>query len=377
VQKIKMNTIILDFIAHKKVNVVLLKFPYNSQLIAITKQLEGATWSYTLKAWYVPYSTQILNEIKNCFENICEIDTSLLKENLKKHNNSLQNKQLNEKALEKTEKFKDWLRSRRYSESTVTTYSEALKTFLKYYHDKPVNEISNDDVIIFNNKYILGNKFSASFQNQIVNAIKLFFLKVENTKMDIASVHRPKNPKQLPKVLSEKEIAQIINALDNVKHKCMMSLIYSAGLRRSELLNMRIKDIDSKRMVVYINQAKGKKDRIAPLSETILQLLRVYFKEYKPKDYLFEGQSGDIYNERSLALVLKRACNLAGIKKDVNLHMLRHSYATHLLENGTDLRYIQELLGHSSSRTTEIYTHVSNRAISKITSPLDKLGIKI
>jgi integrase/recombinase XerD len=211
----------------------------------------------------------------------------------------------------------------------------------------------------------------------VVNAIKLFFDKVEGAKLKVDLVHRPKRPSLLPKVLAMEEVAAIINVLDNLKHKCMLSLIYSAGLRRSELIGMRIKNIDSKRMQLFIHQAKGRKDRIAPLSETVLQLLREYFKAYKPKDYLFEGINGEQYSERSLALVLKRACELAGIKKQVNLHMLRHSYATHLLESGTDLRYIQELLGHKSSRTTEIYTHVSQSSINKIISPLDKLNIKI
>ncbi|MBI3235205.1 MAG: tyrosine-type recombinase/integrase, partial [Bacteroidetes bacterium] len=152
--------------------------------------------------------------------------------------------------------------------------------------------------------------------------------------------------------------------------------IYSAGLRRSELLNMKIKDIDSKRMQIRIKQAKGRKDRVVPLSLTVLELLRIYFKAYKPKEFLFEGQGGELYSERSIALVLKKGCEKAKINKKVNLHMLRHSYATHLLEAGTDIRFIQELLGHKSSKTTEIYTHVSMKAINKIGSPIDTLDIK-
>ena len=156
----------------------------------------------------------------------------------------------------------------------------------------------------------------------------------------------------------------------------MISLIYAAGLRRSEILNLKIIDIDSKRMQITIKNAKGRKDRILPLSETALQLLRLYYKEFKPKIYLFEGWKNNPYSERSLALVLKRACNLAGITKPVNLHMLRHSYATHSLESGTELRFIQELLGHKSSKTTEIYTHVSQKSLNKVISPLDKLTLK-
>ena len=201
--------------------------------------------------------------------------------------------------------------------------------------------------------------------------------KATGSALNVDLVHRPKKYNPLPKVLAIEEVADIINALDNIKHKGMISLIYSAGLRRSELLNMRISNIDSKRMEIFIAHSKNRKDRVVPLSETGLQLLREYYKSYHPKDYLFEGQSGDQYSERSLALVLKKACEKAGIKKQVNLHMLRHSYATHLLETGTDLRYIQELLGHKSSKTTEIYTHVSQRSLNKISSPLDKLNIKI
>jgi len=189
-------------------------------------------------------------------------------------------------------------------------------------------------------------------------------------------VIRPKKSFQLPKVISEGEVAQIINACANIKHKAMLAMIYSAGLRRGELLGLKIKDIDSKRMIISIRQGKGMKDRNVPLSQVVLEMLREYYKKYKPMEYLFEGQGGGQYSERSIELVLKKAVRDAGIEKNINLHMLRHSYATHLMEAGTHLRYIQELLGHKSARTTQIYTHVSNLEISKIGSPIDKLNIK-
>lgn len=331
-------------------------FPYNKELNQEIKKIPGAQWSHSLGAWHIPDTEE--NRIRFKI-------------------NQPYPKALNFEKTEKIVKFKEWLQSKRYSTSTIKTYSEALKTFLLYFADKPIEDITNNDLIKFNNEYILKNKLSASYQNQIVNGVKLFFSTIENTNLNPELVHRPKKYNPLPKVLSTEEVAKIINALDNIKHKCMMSLIYSAGLRRSELLNMRIQNIDSQRMQLTIIKSKGGKDRITPLSETLLKLLRQYYVDYKPKDFLFEGMEGNQYSERSLALVLKKGCELAGIKKHVNLHMLRHSYATHLLESGTDLRYIQELLGHKSSRTTEIYTHVSNQAINKITSPLDKLDIKI
>lgn len=374
-QNTLLKTIVLDKTIHNGTEVVMIKFPIDMELGNAVRKIKSTSWSRTLKSWYAPYTIAILNEIKAIFDPISRIDAQPLKDKIEKEKRN--KKELNTETVEKIEKFKHWMQSRRYSENTIDTYLDALKTFLKYYHKKTITDISNDDVIEFNNEYILANKLSSSYQNQVVNAIKLFFKTMQNTSLNAELIHRPKTSSLLPKVISENEVAKIINALDNIKHKCMLSLIYSAGLRRSELLGMRINDIDKERMIVHINQAKGKKDRIVPLSETILLLLNYYYKEYNPKDYLFEGQDGNQYSERSLALVLKKACNLAGIQKKVNLHMLRHSYATHLLENGTDLRYIQELLGHKSSKTTEIYTHVSRRAISKIMSPLDKLSINI
>ena len=249
------------------------------------------------------------------------------------------------------EKFKQWLLSKRYSPSTIKTYSESLKSFLIFYREKAIAEISNEDVIIYNNEYILKNNLSASYQNQIVNAIKLFFQTIRETKMMVDKIHRPKRSKLLPNVLSKEEIKLILNAHSNIKHKTMLSLIYSCGLRRSELLNLKPADIDSKRGIVIIRQSKGKKDRIAPLSPKILDMLREYYIGFKPKTWLFEGQNENTkYDERSLSNVLKQALTKSRINKPVSLHWLRHSYATHLLESGTDLRYIQELLGHSSSQ---------------------------
>lgn len=280
----------------------------------------------------------------------------------------------NDETLQGLENFKRWMRSKRYSENTIKTYLDATKSFLVFFNGKKCAEITNEDVVVYNNDYIIKNKLSASYQNQVVNAIKLFFLTVQDRKIEIESIHRPKRAKVLPNVLSKQEVKLILEAHCNIKHRAMLSLIYSCGLRRSELLNLKISDIDSKRNIVIIKQAKGKKDRIAPLSPKVLELLREYYKSYKPSVWLFEGQvKGVPYSEKSLQSILKQALNKVGITKPVSLHWLRHSYATHLLESGTDLRYIQELLGHSRSRTTEIYTHVSTKSLQQIKSPFDDL----
>lgn len=325
-------------------------FDKKKEYIARIKQLPDARWSYWLMAWHVPDNADNRQRF-NIF--IPELDAE---------------------KIRKIEQFSRWLQSRRYSDNTVKSYTDALKSFLLFHHEKRVEDLSNDDLIAYNNDYILKNEFSASYQNQVVNAVKLFFRTVENKRMDEVLIHRPKREKKLPNVLSKEEVKLILNAHSNIKHKAMLSLIYSCGLRCSELLALKPVHIDSKRNILIIKQAKGKKDRIVPLSDKILALLREYYKAYKPKAYLFEGQNaGQAYDDRSLQQVLKQAIQKVGITKPVTLHWLRHSYATHLLENGTDLRYIQELLGHNSSKTTEIYTHVSTKSIQNIKSPFDDL----
>ena len=263
--------------------------------------------------------------------------------------------------------------SKRYSSSTIKVYTESLRTFLLFY-SKNTSELTNDDIIHFNTAYILEKKLSQSYQNQVVNAIKLFTKVIEGNKLQPALIHRPRSEKKLPNVLSMREVKMIIDACANQKHKMMLSLIYGCGLRRSELLHLTPQSIHSDRNLLIIRQSKGRKDRVVPISDTMIELLRNYYKSYRPKSWLFEGQtSGNQYSEASLQKVLKIAVHKAKIEKPVTLHWLRHSYATHLLEAGTDLRYIQELLGHTSSRTTEIYTHVSEKSIQKIISPFDRL----
>lgn len=340
-------------ITHRKEKRIAVYFEKNAELTARIKKLEGSRWSHTLGLWHLP----------DTFENRKRF-----------HLDALVHSFPSEEAIEQIEKFKQWLRSKRYSENTINTYSEALKSFLIFCSEKPISEISNEDVIVYNNEHILKNNLSESYQNQIVNAIKLYFTTIRETKIEIARIHRPKRSKQLPNVLSKDEVKLILNAHSNIKHKMMLSLIYSCGLRCGELLALRPVHIDSKRNIVLLKNSKGKKDRITPLSPKILEMLREYYVLFKPTTYLFEGANpGEPYSEKSLQSVLKQALKKVGITKPVTLHWLRHSFATHLLESGTDLRYIQELLGHQSSKTTEIYTHVSTKSIQQIKSPFDDL----
>jgi integrase/recombinase XerD len=340
-------------ITHQKEKRIAVFFEKNPELIARIKQLAGARWSQSKKVWHIPDNDE--NRIR--FKIILPIV-----------------KFLSQEVVLEITTFQNYLKSKRYSDNTVKTYSEALRSFLMFFSPTPSSALTNDDVIKYNNDFILANKFSASYQNQIVNSIKLYFASVQDKVMVVDKIHRPRPEHKLPNVLSKEEVKLILEILPNVKHRAMLCLIYSCGLRRSELLHLKPFDIDSKRNLIIIKQSKGKKDRIVPLSPRILELLREYYKSYHPTVWLFEGRiKGSLYSEQSLQSVLKQAVKKVGIKKPVTLHWLRHSYATHLLESGTDLRYIQELLGHNSSRTTEIYTHVSTKNIQHIKSPFDDL----
>lgn len=336
---------------HNKQRVIFILFEKDNALIQHMKSLEGTRWSNSKKFWYIADTPE--NRARFGME---------------------QERYLSEEGSTQLEKFKRFLSSKRYSANTIKTYSEALRSFFLFHKEKPISEITNEDIILYNNQYILYNNLSASYQNQIVSAIKLYYRCIEEKNIEIEKIHRPRREKILPNVLSKEEVKAILEAHHNIKHKAVLSLIYSCGLRRSEVLQLKPGDIDSKRNIVFIKQSKGKKDRITPLSPKILELLRIYFKEYKPVCYLFEGKEpGTLYSEQSLQKTLKTAVQKAKISKPVTLHWLRHSYATHLLESGTDLRYIQELLGHNSSRTTEIYTHVSTKNLQQIKSPFDDL----
>ncbi len=338
-------------VKHKNENRIAVYFKKNMDWNSRIKKQPDARWSHTLNAWHLPDT-----EVNRQKYGLAQAKTS--------------DKDYQKEITE----FIKWLRSKRYSENTIKTYADALKSFLTFFSSKSLNEITNEDVICYNIEYILKKGLSASYQNQIVNALKLFFITRLNTKIDIEKIHRPKKSKTLPNVLSKEEVRLILNAHKNFKHRTMLCLIYACGLRRGELLKLRLADVDGKRGLLIIRQAKGSKDRIVPISEKIIEMLREYYKMYKPKVWLFEGHNvGEQYSEKSLQNVLKQALKKTKIKKSVTLHWLRHSYATHLLEAGTDIRYIQELLGHKSTKTTEIYTHVTTKSLQNIKSPFDDL----
>lgn len=360
-----------------------IRCPKNDQDVQFFRSIKYCFWKPDDYYWEMPNSednfemvTSYFGSRAHSFEEDDRIPVRVKKENIVALD--LKSKPIDEKGVLQIEKliilFRQWLNHKRYSISTIDTYCEAVRIFMKYVYPKNPQEVVVDDMVSFVNEYIIANGLSYSYQNQFVNGAKLFFREVMKSDLDVEKFERPRREHKLPNVLSKEEVKAILGALKNQKHKAMLSLIYACGLRRGELLNLKLTDVDSKRGVLKIINSKGKKDRNVPISENIIQMLRDYYNLEKPKIWLFDGQiKGSQYSASSLSEVLTNAVTKANIKKPVTLHWLRHSYATHLLEAGTDLRFIQELLGHSSSKTTEIYTHVSTKSLQKIKSPFDDL----
>jgi integrase/recombinase XerD len=367
--------------SHTKTGRLLIRFKYNSEFITLVKQLEGVLWSNELRCWHVQEGSNILNQLLEIFKGKAWLDYTAVR-----YNRSLPVKQkvsmrhllspLDSSDLKELDDFRKWMEHKRYSISTINTYGEGISTFLKFIKPKLPTEADNEDMVRFVHDYLIPSGLSYSYQNQVVNAAKLFYLKVHSNSINTDILERPRREHKLPNVLSINEIQMLLRAPVNLKHRTMLSMIYACGLRRSELLSLKIEHIDYNRNILIIKQSKGKKDRIVPLSQKIIKLIDEYQKRYHPAIWLFEGlEKGEKYSESSLEKVLHTSCKSAGINKPVTLHWLRHSYATHLLEGGTDLRFIQELLGHSSSKTTEIYTHVSTKSLQNIKSPFDDLSI--
>ncbi len=354
----------------------MMKFPYDDEIKDHLLLLSEVKWSRTLKSFYIKKNKTNLHLVfkhlrqKNWFVNYEKLKYEFKKEI--KVNYKLVLPELSKELNTELIKFRKWLQQKRLSDNTVNSYTEVTTFFLRYKTLKKVEHYSVKLIEQFNYDFIYKANRSVSYQNQCINGIKKFLL-FKNLEINPLDIERPKKVKQLPAVLSFEEIKAIFNNLTNLKHKTLLSLLYSGGLRIGEALNLKIEDIDSNRMLIHIKQAKGKKDRYTLLSSTFLKLLREYYLAYKPKIFLFEGQNGNKYSNASAQAVLKKALRKTKINKRVTLHTLRHSFATHLLENGTDIRYIQELLGHNSPKTTMIYTHVTNTSLNNIKNPFDEL----
>lgn len=346
---------------HQGKDVIYIHFERNLEMNQRVRKLVGVKWSNSKKAWYVLDSAFYREKFNLAPKN--PIGKEVL--------SNLQS--INQEALQK---YVETLQLKAYSPSTITTYRNEFAQLLYILKDKNVDELDAyrlRDYFLYCANTL---KLSEHTLHSRINAVKFYYEKVLGRERMFFDIPRPKRPLQLPNVLAISQVELLFSKLENLKHKTMLFLAYSAGLRVSEVVNLKVKDIHSARMVINIKGAKGKKDRMVILSQGILELLRKYYVSYKPKYWLFEGQyKEEPYSIRSLQQIFHRAKNEAKIIQDVTFHSLRHSYATHLHERGTDIRLIQELLGHNDIKTTLIYTHVSTRTVENIVSPFDNLNL--
>lgn len=343
---------------HKGKAIILIQFQFDQNLIDdLRKRFPSAKWSASKKSWYLP-DLPVVREV---------IQMS------KKNNVHTKVKSIHPANQQAYLGLNEQLTLKKYSESTRRIYLAEFQHLLSLLDDYYVGDLNPKRLKDYFLYCLKVEKMSERKMNGKINAIKFFFEQVLHRPKMFFDIPRPKKPRTLPKMLSKTEVKKLFRVTTNLKHRVALQLCYGMGLRVSEVVNLKIVDIDSKRMVVHVRGAKGKKDRYVPLPKTILPELRQYYLEYRPKQYLFEGQYGNAYAKSSLQQVFRYAMQKANIKKEIGIHGLRHSYATHLLESGADMRFIQELLGHNSIKTTQVYTKVTPRSKSKITSPLDQL----
>lgn len=340
---------------HYEKSVIWIQFEKNNALIALLRQEVAVRWSASQKAWYA-------SDNRHNRELLGLEQKSIGKMALSK---------ISEVNLPALQMLEDELKLKGYSPNTLRTYMMEFAQLLYVLDKYPVNTLTTDHIRAYFLYCINTLKLSENHLHSRLNAIKFYFEKVLKKEYITVEIPRPKKPLLLPKVIDRRDIKKMFSVIENPKHRLMMQLCYGMGLRVSEVVQMKVEDIDSGRMMVHIRQSKGKKDRYVPLPESILYDLREYYKAYRPQNYLFEGQQGGQYSKRSVQAVFKNAMQKAKVNKKVGVHGLRHSYATHLIEGGTDIRFVQDLLGHNSIKTTEIYTHISDIATSKIKSPLD------
>ena len=344
---------------------IALLFDYDEDVIKLVKQIEGRKWSASNKFWHIPFFENYLEKLNLKFNSKLEF---------------IEDIETKQESITVTKpsfpvEYIETLKLRNYSEPTIKTYRLHFRRFLKYYRSTKLTDITHEQIRQYLLYLVEEKKYSTSAQNQAINSIKFYYEKVLGKPVEKYYVTRPRKEKKLPEVLSEEEVTKILKQIKNLKHKCIIYLIYSAGLRLTEAVHLKISDFQSDRKQIFIRSAKGNKDRYVILSDIILEMLRDYYKIYKPKEWLFEGRQREQFNKRVIQRIFKNAVIRSGVNKPATIHTLRHSFATHLLEHGTDLRYVQHLLGHKNLKTTERYTHVSKNAIDKIKSPLDKLKL--
>jgi integrase/recombinase XerD len=348
-------------------------FRYEPKLVALIKTLPFYYYDAEAHWWTLPHIDTVLEVLQNyCKEKVWKLE---YRDEWAERKLVLRKRDVSYQKVVCPPQFEDRLKSLRYSESTIRNYCSAIREFIHFFEGRELETILQADI----EKFILyiteQRNVSTSYHNICLCAIKFYFEKILERPQITFKLERPRREKVLPEVLSEEEIVRLFNKVTNLKHKCILMAIYSGGLRLSEVVGLKVGDIDSKRMMIFIRGGKGSKDRYTILSKELLGWLRKYYREEKPETWLFEGVTGGQYSMRSVQSIMHDAVKKSGIRKHATVHTLRHSFATHMLENGTDLRYIQNLLGHNSTKTTEIYTHITTKGLEQLVSPFDRLKL--
>jgi integrase/recombinase XerD len=365
-----MKTIYLEetsFAGSKRIKLI---FRADHSILTKVKLIRGCSWSNELVAWHMPWEKNYIQRLEKLFGAKVRLVTFKYLGAFSP-DNSNRYMQVHHALIE----FVRFMITRHYSEKTMRAYSYHVRKLFSFYPDKLPNEISNEDITIFKDEFINTCSISPSTHNQLINAIKLFYKRIYNPQLDLELIQRPRLKHKLPTVLSRHEVESILNGTQNLKHKTVLWLIYSAGLRVSEAVNVMVKDIDRHNKKIHIRNSPGGKDRNVNLSSRLLKLLKKYREVYRPKKFLFEGPERKAYSIKSVQVIFQRLLLDSGIKKMATVHTLRHSFATHLVESGTDIKYIQELMGHKTCKTTMIYSQVGVGQLGYIKSPLD--GLKV
>ena len=358
--------------AINNIDSIQLYFKYNDQLLSIIRGLHTFTWSKSKRCWHGAFSQSTLKLIRQSFEGI----TSLVEDESLYNAPELKRIKVPRKLSKENEgdldAFIKFMEGKRYSQSTIESYAIFIGDFLQYLKDKSPNDITHRDVELFIEDVFVPKGYSISTHRQCISAIKLFKVFHPECGIQELNLTRPRKSRFLPVVLSQQEVLEILRCTKNLKHRAILALLYSCGLRVGELINLELKHIDVQRNQVAVKNSKGRKDRYVQMADSLVPLIRNYVQTYKPKVYFVEGKPNEKYTASSVRAFLKRSCQLAHISKKATPHTLRHTYATHLLEGGTDIRLIQTLLGHNKPETTMIYTHVSTSSLERITNPLDE-----
>jgi len=361
-----MNTPII-YIPLKNAKRIKLYIPY--ELKEIRQQIKAVNtsfWHPNQKLWSVVNSKENMAIVKHILRN------NYIEKQEERHVD-VKKRDLNNNAIEALFALEKTLTLKHYSSSTINSYKNMFEVFLSKFMDRNLKEITKEEIEGFVYQLIKNHSVSISYQNQLINAIKAYYEHVLKMPREYYEIERPKPNKSIPDVLSKQEVFAIINQPKNIKHRAILWTIYSAGLRISEAVNLRIDDIHSDEGYIFVKNSKGKRDRKTILSPYLVDLLREYFIAHRPSYWLFEGQTGGKYSVSSIRAIFRKAVDESNSNPWATVHTLRHSFATHCLESHMNLRYIQNMLGHESPKTTEIYTKTIQINNKHLNSPLDEI----